>query len=75
MENIAMENAAPDLQLLNPKPEAKDEFHLFPKFPLDVRCAIWEQALSHERLIFIDLVPPEADLASYWYRPWDPWVE
>lgn len=56
--SLVMENATPGLQLLNPKHEAKGEFHLFSQFPLDVRCAIWEQALSHERLICVYLDPP-----------------
>ncbi|RMJ18272.1 hypothetical protein CDV36_002046 [Fusarium kuroshium] len=65
-----MENADPGLQLLNPKLKAKDEFHLFPQFPLDIRCTIWEQALCRERLIFITLVPLGGSL-DY---PWNPWV-
>ncbi|KAF5008965.1 hypothetical protein FDECE_4786 [Fusarium decemcellulare] len=43
------------LRLLNPKPRATGIFHQFPRFPADIRCMIWEQALTCERLIRVDL--------------------
>ncbi|KAI8659170.1 2EXR domain-containing protein [Fusarium sp. Ph1] len=60
MENITksvanMEPSEPYLELLNPKSKIEDKFHLFPNLPTEIRCQIWEQALCHERLIFIEL--------------------
>ncbi|RSM14448.1 hypothetical protein CDV31_005465 [Fusarium ambrosium] len=68
MENMATEGAAPYLQLLNPRPKAKGEFHLFPQLPTDIRCMIWRQALCHERLVFVDLISRGTEYHGYWHR-------
>lgn len=67
---MATEDAAPYLQLLNPKPKAKGEFHLFPQLPTDIRCMIWQQALCHERLLLVDLVSSEHKFGRYRHRPY-----
>ncbi|KAL6913601.1 hypothetical protein FSST1_011361 [Fusarium sambucinum] len=48
------------LQIFNPAPETTcTNFHQFSRFPSEIRCLIWEQALSHERWIRVALVPPQ----------------
>ncbi|KAJ4113276.1 hypothetical protein NW768_011555 [Fusarium equiseti] len=47
------------LEVFNPAPQPYPAFHQFRRFPEEIRCLIWEQALSHERWIRIDLHPPK----------------
>ncbi|CAG7563822.1 unnamed protein product [Fusarium equiseti] len=47
------------LEVFNPAPQLCPDFHQFRRFPVEVRCLIWEQALSHERWIRIDLHSPK----------------
>ncbi|KAF5667178.1 hypothetical protein FHETE_5881 [Fusarium heterosporum] len=42
--------------LLNPLPGRNATFTEFPKLPTEIRCMIWEQALSYERLIPVDIL-------------------
>ncbi|KAF5562734.1 hypothetical protein FNAPI_3053 [Fusarium napiforme] len=41
------------LQIFNPPLEPCGDFHLFARFPADVRWLVWQQSLSHERWISI----------------------
>ncbi|KAH7259008.1 uncharacterized protein BKA55DRAFT_505565 [Fusarium redolens] len=41
--------------LLNPEIKATSEFPLFAKFPTEIRDQIWEQSLTHERILKIYL--------------------
>jgi hypothetical protein len=41
--------------LLNPEIKATSEFPLFAKFPIEIRDQIWEQSLTHERILKIYL--------------------
>ncbi|KAI8718215.1 2EXR domain-containing protein [Fusarium sp. LHS14.1] len=43
------------LQIFNPTPQPTETFPLFPRLPAEIRYLIWEQALSHERLLRIKL--------------------
>lgn len=43
------------LQIFNPFPQPTETFPLFPRLPAEIRYLIWEQALSHERLLRIKL--------------------
>ncbi|EEU42349.1 uncharacterized protein NECHADRAFT_79831 [Fusarium vanettenii 77-13-4] len=43
------------LQIFNPTPQPTETFPLFPRLPAEIRYLIWEQALSHERLLRINL--------------------
>lgn len=47
------------LEIFNPAPQPCLDFHQFRRFPTEIRCLIWEQALSHERWIRIDLRLPK----------------
>ncbi|OBS21523.1 hypothetical protein FPOA_07860 [Fusarium poae] len=49
------------LQIFNPAPETCTDFHQFARFPPEIRCLIWEQALSHERWIRIFLTSHNND--------------
>lgn len=44
------------LDVFNPAPTPyTDDFHQFSQFPPEIRCLIWEKALSHERLVRVNL--------------------
>ncbi|KAF5970607.1 hypothetical protein FBULB1_9635 [Fusarium bulbicola] len=49
-------NATPHcLQIFNPPLEPCGDFHLFARFPADIRWLVWQHSLSHERWIDITL--------------------
>jgi hypothetical protein len=51
-------NATPRyLQIFNPPLEPCGDFHLFARFPDDIRWLVWQHFLSHERWIDITLKP------------------
>ncbi|KAM5519270.1 pectinesterase precursor [Fusarium oxysporum f. sp. phaseoli] len=52
------------LKIFNPPLEPCGDFHLFARFPADIRWLVWQQALSHERWIDITL-----DRFDYTYIP------
>ncbi|KAF5611460.1 uncharacterized protein FSUBG_2293 [Fusarium subglutinans] len=43
------------LQIFNPPLEPCGDFHLFARFPADIRWLVWQHSLSHERWIDITL--------------------
>ena len=43
------------LEIFNPAPEPCPDFHQFSRFPAEIRCLVWEQALSHERWVRVEL--------------------
>ncbi|RGP76953.1 hypothetical protein FLONG3_4891 [Fusarium longipes] len=62
------------LQIFNPAPPPCTEFHQFARFPPEVRCLIWEQALCHERWINIHvrttMGAPRSVYEIFICRPW-----
>ncbi|KAH7222379.1 hypothetical protein BKA60DRAFT_679897 [Fusarium oxysporum] len=52
------------LKIFNPPLEPCGDFHLFARFPADIRWLVWQQALSHVRWIDITL-----DRFDYTYIP------
>lgn len=46
------------VEVFNPVPQPCSNFHQFRRFPEEIRCLIWEKALSYERWIRIDLHLP-----------------
>ncbi|RBA17418.1 hypothetical protein FPRO05_02142 [Fusarium proliferatum] len=51
-------NATPHyLQIFNPPLEPCGDFHLFARFPDDIRWLVWQHFLTHERWIDITLKP------------------
>ncbi|KAF4450397.1 hypothetical protein FALBO_16490 [Fusarium albosuccineum] len=51
------------LTIFNPVPKATDSFPQFCRLLPELRWMIWEQALSHERFLLINLGPSEPPLA------------
>ncbi|KAI1069852.1 hypothetical protein LB507_007912 [Fusarium sp. FIESC RH6] len=45
------------LEIFNPAPKSYPDFHQFSRFPAEIRCLVWEQALSHERWVRVKLEP------------------
>ncbi|RBR21438.1 uncharacterized protein FIESC28_04975 [Fusarium coffeatum] len=43
------------LEIFNPAPKPCANFHQFSRFPAEIRCLVWEQALSHERWVRVHL--------------------
>ncbi|KAJ4113277.1 hypothetical protein NW768_011556 [Fusarium equiseti] len=43
------------LEIFNPAPKPCPDFHQFSRFPTEVRWLVWEQALSHERWVRVEL--------------------
>ncbi|KAF4963601.1 hypothetical protein FSARC_8386 [Fusarium sarcochroum] len=43
------------LRIINPVPRSTKTFPLFARFPAEIRGLIWEQALSHERILYVSL--------------------
>ncbi|KAM0553345.1 hypothetical protein ACHAPJ_007358 [Fusarium lateritium] len=52
------------LQIINPVPSSTKNFPLFTKLPPDLRWLIWEQALSHERILYVSLATTATSLKN-----------
>ncbi|KAF4964606.1 hypothetical protein FSARC_7512 [Fusarium sarcochroum] len=54
----------PRFRILNPDFQTTDDFSNFSRLPLEIRQKIWESAMSHERLLHIQLGPAQVTLAE-----------